>query len=245
MNQNYIDNVDYEILTPSGWKSFKGMIFNQGIKKESKKISFEDGSFIIATIDHKFFRNNIEVKVSELIVGDKLDSKESNLSIISLESVILEDTYEIFDADGHVILANNLNSHQCDEFAFVAPTIAEEFWTSISPTLSTGGRAIITSTPNSDEDQFALIWTEANNRFDEYGNERDIGINGFYPFKAHWSEHPERDEVWMQEELGRIGEERFRREFECITGDSLITIQHPTGIIEKMSIIQLKELLSY
>jgi len=103
----------------------------------------------------------------------------------------------------------------CDEFAFVAPTIAEEFWTSISPTLSTGGRAIITSTPNSDEDQFALIWTEANNRFDEYGNESDTGMNGFFPYKAHWSEHPDRDEEWMQEELGRIGEERFRREFEC------------------------------
>lgn len=103
----------------------------------------------------------------------------------------------------------------CDEFAFVNPTIATEFWTSISPTLATGGRAIITSTPNSDEDQFALIWTEANNRYDEYGNEKDTGINGFFPYRAHWSEHPERDEAWMQEELGRIGEERFRREYEC------------------------------
>ena len=103
----------------------------------------------------------------------------------------------------------------CDEFAFVNPTIATEFWTSISPTLATGGRAIITSTPNSDEDQFALIWTEANNRYDEYGNEQDTGVNGFYPYRAHWSEHPDRDEAWMQEELGRIGEERFRREYEC------------------------------
>ena len=103
----------------------------------------------------------------------------------------------------------------CDEFAFVNPTIATEFWTSISPTLATGGRAIITSTPNSDEDQFALIWTEANNRFDEFGNEQDTGVNGFYPYRAHWSEHPDRDEAWMQEELGRIGEERFRREYEC------------------------------
>ena len=42
-----------------------------------------------------------------------------------------------------------------DEFAFVRPTIAEQFWTSITPTLATGGKAIITSTPNSDEDQFA------------------------------------------------------------------------------------------
>jgi len=50
----------------------------------------------------------------------------------------------------------------CDEFAFVRPTIAREFWTSISPTLATGGKAIITSTPNSDEDQFALLWKGAN-----------------------------------------------------------------------------------
>jgi hypothetical protein len=103
----------------------------------------------------------------------------------------------------------------CDEFAFVPPNIATEFWTSISPTLATGGKAIITSTPNSDEDQFAIIWTEANKQFDEYGNENDVGINGFHPFKAHWSEHPERDEEWANQERSRIGEERFRREHEC------------------------------
>lgn len=102
-----------------------------------------------------------------------------------------------------------------DEFAFVPPNIASEFWTSISPTLATGGKAIITSTPNSDEDQFAQIWKEANHRFDEFGNEQTVGRNGFFPFKAHWSEHPERDEEWANTERSRIGEERFRREHEC------------------------------
>jgi len=103
----------------------------------------------------------------------------------------------------------------CDEFAFVSPTIADEFWTSISPTLATGGRAIITSTPNSDEDTFAVIWKEAEKKYDEHGNEQDIGVNGFHSFTCHWSEHPDRDEKWKAEELGRIGEERFRREYEC------------------------------
>jgi len=103
----------------------------------------------------------------------------------------------------------------CDEFAFVQPNIADEFWTSISPTLATGGRAIITSTPNSDEDTFANIWKEANKKFDEYGNETEIGSNGFHSFTCHWSEHPDRDEAWKQVELGRIGEERFRREYGC------------------------------
>ena len=103
----------------------------------------------------------------------------------------------------------------CDEFAFVQPNIAEEFWTSISPTLATGGRAIITSTPNSDEDTFATIWKQAEEKFDEFGNESALGSNGFHAFRAHWSEHPDRDDSWKSEEIGRIGEEKFRREYEC------------------------------
>ena len=102
-----------------------------------------------------------------------------------------------------------------DEFAFVPPNIASEFWTSISPTLSTGGKAIITSTPNSDEDQFAQIWKEANHKFDDYGNEQPLGRNGFFPFRAYWNEHPDRDEEWANTERSRIGEERFRREHDC------------------------------
>ena len=102
-----------------------------------------------------------------------------------------------------------------DEFAFVAPNIASEFWTSISPTLATGGKAIITSTPNSDEDQFASIWKEANKRFDEHGNTTEVGRNGFFPFRAYWNEHPDRDEKWAEVERSRIGEERFRREHDC------------------------------
>ena len=124
----------------------------------------------------------------------------------------------------------------CDEFAFVPPNIATEFWTSISPTLSTGGKAIITSTPNSDEDQFAQIWNEANKREDEFGNLQNLGKNGFFPFKAHWSEHPDRDEAWAQEERSRIGEERFRREHECLAHNSLLTLQDKSGKIFTITI---------
>ena len=105
----------------------------------------------------------------------------------------------------------------CDEFAFVQPNIAEEFWTSISPTLATGGRAIITSTPNSDEDTFATIWKESQDKFDDYGNEKEdsTGRNGFHGFRAEWYDHPDRDEAWKAVETGRIGVERFRREYGC------------------------------
>jgi len=102
-----------------------------------------------------------------------------------------------------------------DEFAFVRNTIAEEFWTSISPTLATGGKCIITSTPNSDEDQFAQIWKAANRTVDKFGNQTELGENGFKAFTANWWDHPDRDEMWKEEEMGRIGEERFRREHGC------------------------------
>ena len=102
-----------------------------------------------------------------------------------------------------------------DEFAFVRPSIATEFWTSITPTLSTGGKAIITSTPNSDEDQFALIWKLANKTEDEFGNTTDVGINGFKAYRSYWTEQPGRDEKWAAEMRSQLGEDRFNREIGC------------------------------
>lgn len=102
-----------------------------------------------------------------------------------------------------------------DEFAFVEPNIAKEFWTSLSPTLSTGGKCIITSTPNTDEDQFADIWFGANKMVDANGNERETGVNGFRPFISTWSAHPDRNQAWADAELAALGEDRFLREHEC------------------------------
>jgi len=102
-----------------------------------------------------------------------------------------------------------------DEFAFVRPSIAKEFWTAITPTLSTGGKAIITSTPNSDEDQFAYIWKGANKTEDDFGNTTELGINGFRAYRAHWSEQPGRDQKWADEIKAQLGEDRFNREIGC------------------------------
>jgi hypothetical protein len=119
----------------------------------------------------------------------------------------------------------------CDEFAFVRPGIASEFWTAISPTLATGGKCIITSTPNSDEDQFAQIWRQANKTQDEYGNETPLGVNGFKAYRSKWQEHPDRDEKWAIEMKSQLGEERFRREMDCefiIFDETLINPIHLT-----------------
>jgi len=119
-----------------------------------------------------------------------------------------------------------------DEFAFVRPSIAELFWTSITPTLSTGGKAIITSTPNSDEDQFALIWKGANKCQDEYGNQTELGINGFKAYKADWWEHPDRDEKWAQEMRAKLGNDRFEREINCAFLIADETLINPNTLIQ-------------
>lgn len=119
-----------------------------------------------------------------------------------------------------------------DEFAFVRPGIAKEFWTSISPTLATGGKAIITSTPNSDEDQFAFIWKLANKCEDEYGNPTEVGRNGFKAYRSHWQEHPDRDEQWGKDMEAQLGPDRFRREIGCefiINDETLIA---PTTLVD-------------
>lgn len=118
-----------------------------------------------------------------------------------------------------------------DEFAFVEPNIAKEFWTSLSPTLSTGGKCIITSTPNTDEDQFADIWFGANKLVDANGNETTVGVNGFKPFISTWAAHPDRDQAWADSEMASLGEDRFLREHLCSNGNTIITLRSSAGEI--------------
>ena len=102
-----------------------------------------------------------------------------------------------------------------DEIAFILPSIEQDLWSSLTPAISRGGKLIITSTPNGDQNLFATLWQGANNCIDEYGNPTDVGINGFKAFKALWNLHPEQDEKWAQGMRSRLGEEIFKREFDC------------------------------
>lgn len=104
-----------------------------------------------------------------------------------------------------------------DELSFVRPTIAREFWTSSSLTLSTGGKTIVTSTPNNSDDLFAEIWRDANKTQDEFGNTitGGVGVNGFKAVTAAWDEHPDRDQAWADEQKELVGAERFAREILC------------------------------
>ena len=51
-----------------------------------------------------------------------------------------------------------------------------------------------------------------------------------------WDVCPLKDKKWAETELKRVGEERFNREYNCLTGDSLINIMDENGNIRKVSL---------
>ncbi len=107
-----------------------------------------------------------------------------------------------------------------DEFAFVPQNIAEEFFSSVYPTISSGKstKVVVISTPNG-MNLFYKLWSDAENE-----------INSYVPIEVHWSEVPGRDEKWRIETISNTSEEQFSREFECNFLGSTNTLIHPTKI---------------
>lgn len=129
----------------------------------------------------------------------------------------------------------------CDEFAFVRETVQQEFWTSMAPTLATGGACIIASTPNGDANLFAQLWRGANI---PSTHNLSVGINEFAAMQVRWDEPPGRDSKFRDAEIAKIGEIRWRQEYLCVRGSSLVEIQDDTGITHTMSIEELYQTLS-
>lgn len=213
----FLKNEKYEVLTIDGFKDFDGFLVSD---KPTIKIQFNVNS-IECTIDHEFFSldKNKWVEAGELSIGEKVRSENGEQTVHLIEASMVQSVVDLVDVkDVHSFIANGIDVHNClyvDELAFLRPSIQSEFFTSIMPTLSTGGKCIITSTPNSDEDQFAKIWFAANKREDEFGNPTELGVNGFKAFKAIWSQHPDRDAKWESEMRAELGNDRFEREMSC------------------------------
>lgn len=121
-----------------------------------------------------------------------------------------------------------------DEFAFVPHQMAIDFWTAVQPVLSEGGGCIVTSTPRTDEDQFAQIWKGANVTTDEFGNDlgKETGENGFFPIKVEWFKHPDRDEEWAAPYKASLGKARFAQEFECLSEDTIVEVSDGEKVYE-------------
>jgi hypothetical protein len=89
-----------------------------------------------------------------------------------------------------------------DEAAFIRNI--EEIWIASQATLSTGGGAIVLSTPNGVGNWFHQTWADA-----------EADINGFHTIKLHWTVHPERDQAWRNEQTQLLGERGAAQECDC------------------------------
>ena len=92
-----------------------------------------------------------------------------------------------------------------DEFAFVPNHIAEAFFSSVYPTITSGKstKVIMVSTPC------------GMNHFYRYWHDAQRGKNEYTATEVHWSEVPGRDAKWKEQTIKNTSEQQFKVEFEC------------------------------
>ena len=107
-----------------------------------------------------------------------------------------------------------------DEFAFVPNHIADSFFASVYPTITSGQKTkvIIVSTPHG-MNHFYRMWHDA-----------EKGKNEYVPTDVHWSQVPGRDEVWREQTIANTSEQQFKIEFECEFLGSVDTLIAPSKL---------------
>jgi len=134
----------------------------------------------------------------------------------------LENGSKVFTAatSASGIRGKSVNWLYIDEAAIIPNNVAEEFFTSVYPTISAGEttKILLTSTPL------------GYNHFWKYWNEAEQRINGFKEMFIHYSEIPGRDEKWAQEQRNILGELKFNQEVLCKFLGSSNTLINPDTI---------------
>ena len=107
-----------------------------------------------------------------------------------------------------------------DEFAFVPNHVADSFFASVYPTITSGKntKVIIVSTPHG-MNHFYRMWHDAERSKNEY-----------IPTDVHWSEVPGRDQKWKETTIANTSEQQFRVEFECEFLGSVNTLINPAKL---------------
>ena len=111
-----------------------------------------------------------------------------------------------------------------DEFAFVPNHIADQFFSSVYPTITSGKttKVIMVSTPH------------GMNHFYRYWHDAQRGKNEYTATEVHWSEVPGRDAAWKEQTIKNTSEQQFKVEFECEflgSVDTLISVSKLRNLV--------------
>ena len=107
-----------------------------------------------------------------------------------------------------------------DEFAFVPNHVAEQFFASVYPTITSGRstKVIVISTPNG-MNHFYKMWEDARR-----------GKNNYITNEVHWSQVPGRDAKWKEETIKNTSKRQCAQEFECDFLGSADTLISPSKL---------------
>ena len=188
------------------------------------KLPRQSGKSVTVTaylIHQAIFRDNINIAIlankreTSYELMAKLQTSYENLPKWLQQGILAWNKGSVELENGSRITASSTSSSavrgfsynivMLDEFAFVPTNIADEFFSSVYPTISSGKstKVIIVSTPNG-LNHFYKLWNDA-----------EKGRNSYNAIEAHWSAVPGRDEAWKHETIANTSEQQFQQEFEC------------------------------
>lgn len=138
--------------------------------------------------------------------------KEFNKTSMSLEN---GSTCMCAATSGTALTGKSIAFLYIDEAAVISEKVAEEFFTSVFPTLSSGetSKCVLSSTPRGKGNHFHKFWVEAK-----------AGTNGFTQFFAPWYSVPGRDEKWLAQQFAKLGSVKATREILCQFSGSVATL---------------------
>ena len=209
---------EYEVLTSKGFKKFRGL--SKTFNRETVKIFFDNGSSLKCTPEHLVNTSGGFKEAISLNPQDNVCIRNSFTKVVKIAPSGVENVYDLLDVEEvHSFYANGIDIHNCillDEFAFVPNNIAEDFFNSVYPTISSGKstKVVVVSTPKG-MNMFYKMWKNA---------EKDK--NSYVPIEVHWNEIPGRDQKFKEETIRNTSERQWMQEFECVflgSEDTLIS----------------------
>jgi hypothetical protein len=220
---------NWEVMTPTGWQSFEGI--KETKKSYTLKVTLADGKIIECSGGHQLYVKFLDTGEEGFLVVDLLepfkysvltDKDDEYQRIFSINKISEEKPlYDLINvSNGYEYYTNGILSHNCAHIENL-----EELWLGLKPTLSTGGRAIMFSSPKG-KNFFYQLWMGADTN--EYEKDRvglhctTVGKNGFHGIKLPWTVHPERDDKWFEEESRAMSSQGIAQELLCVGPQSRI-----------------------
>jgi hypothetical protein len=169
---------------------------------------------------------NLVKKVKAIIKNLPEWLRISNVDIDNRTSFVLSNGSQIkaSSTSGDAGRSEALSLLVIDEAAHVEGL--EELWMGLYPTLSTGGRCIALSTPNGVGNWFHKIYSEADNK-----------INDFFPTRLPWQVHPDRNDEWFEKETRNMSRREIAQELECnfnMSGETVFGPEHIESYINSV-----------